>query len=176
MSLSLRSGRSAVRHAPHHHLATILTWDYAFYLLRGAWLRLPGSVRLPPLDAARYRTWIAWAGHQPETWLARAPRSRHDSCMSDPSPSAASEVPSPRLVGAWETLGLLPIERVPMWAAYWIVGGHDGEALARLAGLHGDDPREVHDALPDALRDCGVEMPDSDVAAATVAFTHAARL
>jgi len=62
-----------------------------------------------------------------------------------------------------------------MWAAYWIVGGYDGEALARLAGLHGDDPREVHDALPDALRDCGVEMPDSDAAAA-VAFTHAARL
>ena len=96
--------------------------------------------------------------------------------MSDLSPSAASEVPSPRLVASWEKLGLLPIERVPMWAAYWIVGGHDGEALGRLAGLHGDDPREVHDALPDALRDCGVEMPDSDVAAATVAFAHAARL
>ena len=96
--------------------------------------------------------------------------------MSDLSLSAASEVPSPRLAGSWERLGLLPIERVPMWAAYWIVGGHDGGALARFAGLHGDDPREVHDALPDTLRDCGVEMPDSDVAAGTVAFTHAARL
>jgi hypothetical protein len=70
----------------------------------------------------------------------------------------------------------VPTDRVPLWAAYWIVGGHDGEALVYLAGLHGDDPREVHDALPEALRDCVVEMPDSDVAAATVAFTHAARL
>jgi hypothetical protein len=96
--------------------------------------------------------------------------------MSHLSASTSPEVPSPRLVASWETLGLLPIEQVPMWAAYWIVGGHDGEALARLAGLRGDDPREVHDALPDALRDCGVEMPDSDAAAAAVLFTHAARL
>jgi hypothetical protein len=65
---------------------------------------------------------------------------------------------------------------VPLWAAYWISGGHDGEALRYLAGLHGDDPHEVHDALPQALMDCGVEMPDSDVAAATVVFTHIARL
>ena len=96
--------------------------------------------------------------------------------MSHLSASTSPEVPSPRLVASWETLGLLPIERVPMWAAYWIVGGHNGEALGRLAGLHGDDPREVHDALAAALRDCGVEMPDSDATAAAVLFTHAARL
>jgi hypothetical protein len=42
--------------------------------------------------------------------------------------------------------------------------------------MHGDDPREVHDALPQALMDCGVEMPESDVAAAMVLFTHVARL
>ena len=92
------------------------------------------------------------------------------------SPSAGSEVPSPSLVAAWEWLGLLPTARVPLWAAYWLVGGHDGEGLVYLAGLHGDDPRDIRDALPDALRDCGAEMPDSDVAAATVVFTHDARL
>lgn len=43
-------------------------------------------------------------------------------------------------------------------------------------GAARDDPREVHDALPGALLDCGVEMPDSDVVAATVAFTHVARM
>lgn len=96
--------------------------------------------------------------------------------MSDLSASAAAEIPAPLLVAAWERLGLLPTDRVPLWAAHWIVGGHDGEALVYLAGLHDDDPREVHDALPGALRDCGVEMPGSDVAAATVIFTHAARL
>lgn len=96
--------------------------------------------------------------------------------MSDSSASALPEVPSPLLVASWERLGLLPPERVPLWAAYWIVGGHDGPALAYLAGLHGDDPHEIHDALPEALSDCGVEMPDSDVAAASVVFTHAARL
>jgi hypothetical protein len=96
--------------------------------------------------------------------------------MSDSPASASPEVPSPLLVASWERLGLLPTEQVPLWASYWIVGGHDGPALAYLAGLHGDDPREVHDALPEALMDCGVEMPDSDVAVADVAFTHAARL
>ena len=96
--------------------------------------------------------------------------------MSDPPGSTSPDVPSPLLVASWERLGLLPTDGVPLWAAYWIVGGHDGAALVHLAGLHGDDPREVHDALPDALRDCGVELPDSDVAAAAVAFAHAARL
>jgi hypothetical protein len=48
--------------------------------------------------------------------------------------------------------------------------------LDTLAGLHGDDPHEVHDALPQALVDCGVEMPESDVAAAVVLFAHVARL
>lgn len=96
--------------------------------------------------------------------------------MAEPSASAPSEVPSPVLVAAWERLGLLPTARVPLWAAYWIAGGHDGEALIYLAGLHGDDPIEVHDALPGALMDCGVEMPDSDVAAAEVVFAQVARL
>jgi hypothetical protein len=96
--------------------------------------------------------------------------------VSESSTSAVPEVPPPLLVASWEWLGLLPTDRVPLWAAHWIVGGHDGPALVYLAGLHGDDPREVHDALPEALLDCGVEMPDSDVAAANVAFTHTARL
>ena len=47
-----------------------------------------------------------------------------------------------------ERLGVLPTEKVPLWAAYWIAGGRDGEALIYLAGLPGDDPREVYDALP----------------------------
>jgi hypothetical protein len=96
--------------------------------------------------------------------------------MNDSSVPAPPEVPSPVLAASWERLGLLPPERVPLWAAYWIIGGHDGDGLRYLAGLHGDDPHEVHDALPQALRDCGVEMPDSDAAAAMVVFTHIARL
>lgn len=86
------------------------------------------------------------------------------------------DVPSPALVAAWEKLGILRPERVPLWAAHWIVAGHDGEHLICLAGLHGDDPHDVHDALPGALQDCGVPWPESDVAAATVAFTHLARM
>jgi hypothetical protein len=96
--------------------------------------------------------------------------------MRDSPPSAPSEVPPPVLAASRERLRLLPPERVPLWAAYWIAGGHDGDALRYLAGLHGDDPREVHDALPQALMVCGAEMPDSDVAAAAVLFTHIARL
>lgn len=69
-----------------------------------------------------------------------------------------------------------PLTRCPCGPAYWIAGGHDGEALIYLAGLHGDDPREVHDALPQALRDCGVEMPEPDTGAAAAAFTDLVRL
>ncbi len=63
-----------------------------------------------------------------------------------------------------------------MWAAHWLVSGYDGEHLVHLAGLHGDDPREVRDALPCALRDCGVLLPDSDVTAARIVFTQLARM
>lgn len=85
-------------------------------------------------------------------------------------------VPSPLLVAAWERLGVLRPERVPLWAAYWIADGYDGEQLVHLAGLHSDDPCDVHEALPSAIQDCGVPWPESDVAAATVAFTHLARM
>ena len=94
----------------------------------------------------------------------------------DNSPSGAAEVPSPELVAAWEQLGLVPAEKVPLWAAYWIAAGFDGESLVLLAGLHGDDPHDVHDLLPAALEDCGIHLPDSDTAAAGVAFDHVARL
>jgi len=90
--------------------------------------------------------------------------------------SAPNESPSPALVAAWAKLGMLPTERVPLWAAYWIAAGYDGESLIGLAGLHGDDPWDVRDALPDALADCGVTIPDSDVAAAAVGFMHLAQL
>jgi len=69
-------------------------------------------------------------------------------------------------------LDMLPPERAPLWAAHWLVAGYDGEHVVHLAGLPGDDSREVRDILPDALRDCGVTLPDSDVAAATVVFMH----
>jgi hypothetical protein len=46
---------------------------------------------------------------------------------------------------AWLILGTLPTERVPLWAAHCIAVGYDGQALAELAGLQGDDPHEVRD-------------------------------
>lgn len=78
-------------------------------------------------------------------------------------------------VAAWEQLGLLPIEKVPLWAAYWIAAGSDGRSLAELACLHGDDPHDVHDLLPATLNDFGVSLAGSAVAA-IVACTHVARL
>jgi hypothetical protein len=39
--------------------------------------------------------------------------------MNDPS-AAPPEVPSPLQVASWEMLGVLPTEKVPLWAAYWI--------------------------------------------------------
>jgi hypothetical protein len=96
--------------------------------------------------------------------------------VTDWSYLPARGIPAPRLVAAWARLGLLPAEKVPLWAAHWIVAGYDGEHLVYLAGLHGDNPHDVSDALPGALRDCGVEIPGSDVAAAAVTFTDLARV
>ena len=69
-------------------------------------------------------------------------------------------MPSPQIVAAWTQLGLLPTEKVPLWAAHWLVAGYDGECLVSLAGLHGDDPHDVRDVLPGALLDCGVTIPN----------------
>ncbi len=96
-------------------------------------------------------------------------------------PADPGEIPSPQLVAAWLTLDTLPAERIPLWAAHWIAAGYDGQTVAELAGLHGDDPHEVRDLLPAALAECGVSIPghpahERERAAAMVAFTAIARL
>lgn len=97
--------------------------------------------------------------------------------MSEPPPpDSAGEVPSPQLVAAWLRLGTLNIDRVPMWAAYWLVNGFDGPVLAELAGLRSSDSREARDLLPGALSECGVPLPPSRIAAAMTIFTDLARL
>ncbi|GAB3899058.1 hypothetical protein GCM10029964_084440 [Kibdelosporangium lantanae] len=88
----------------------------------------------------------------------------------------SGEIPSPELVAAWVTLGMVPTERIPLWAAHWLVDGYDGQAVRALAGFSGTDPYEVHDTLPDALADCRTPIPDSDSAAAQTAFTKLARM
>jgi hypothetical protein len=89
---------------------------------------------------------------------------------------AEGETPAPRVVAAWMVLELLPAERVPMWAAEWLVQGYDGDALAELAGLSGRDTREVRDYLPAALADVGVDAMSSEQAAFKVAYDHIATL
>ena len=103
--------------------------------------------------------------------------------MHDWPSETDGEIPSPPLVAAWLSLGTLPTERVPLWAAHWLAAGYDGEALAELAGLHGDDPHEVRDILGPALAECGVTTPDIETAAqlrqraaAMIAFNALAKL
>lgn len=84
------------------------------------------------------------------------------------------DVPSPALVAAWSELDVLRTESVPMWAAHWIVAGYDGENLVHLAGLHGDDPNDVRDMLPQALAECGAAVPGTKVVAAAVVFADLA--
>jgi hypothetical protein len=86
-----------------------------------------------------------------------------------PAPGCG-EIPTPELVAAWVALDTVPSERIPHWAAHWLVQGHDGETLRKLAGLSGTDPHEVHDILPEALAHCTAAIPDSEAAAAQVAF------
>lgn len=101
---------------------------------------------------------------------------RHDTRVNSWPYPVAGGVPAPRVVAAWARLGILPVEKVPLWAAYWLVDGYDGEHVVSLAGLRGDDPHDVRDVLPAALLDCGVEIPGSDVAAAVVTFIDLARM
>lgn len=102
-----------------------------------------------------------------------AQHDRHDGQVPGQSDSV---IPSPTLVAAWLTLDMLPAERIPRWAAFWLVDGYDGPALVELAGLHGDDPGEVRDLLPAALAECRVAVPAADAAAAMEAFTYLAQL
>lgn len=60
----------------------------------------------------------------------RAPLNRHDDGVHDWLGTSAADTPSPTLVAAWLVLGMLPTERVPLWAAYWLTNGHDGPAPA----------------------------------------------
>lgn len=92
-----------------------------------------------------------------------------------PAPDSG-EIPTPESVAAWVALDTLPSERIPLWAAHWLTQGYDGETLRVLAGLSGADPHEVRDILPAALTYCGAAIPDSNAAAAHVAFTTLARM
>ena len=87
-----------------------------------------------------------------------------------------ADVPPPTLVAAQLVLGAIASERVPWWAACWLVDGYDGEALRQLAGLGVGDNREIGDLLPLALAEMSVELPSSESAAATVSFDHVARM
>jgi hypothetical protein len=87
----------------------------------------------------------------------------------------AEAVPSPELVAAWFVLGQARLERVPWWAAHWLLAGRDGQSLRELAGLNGRDPHEVRDLLPAALAEMSVALPPTAVAAAVVVFDDLAR-
>lgn len=114
--------------------------------------------------------WLA-----PDYSLASACGTRDHGPVTDWLFRDGDEVPSPEAVAVWLHVGQVRPEQVPLWAAHWLVRGYDGEHLVQLAGLHGDDPREVRDVLPGALRECGVVLPESDVAAAGSVFTQLAR-
>ncbi len=95
---------------------------------------------------------------------------------SGTSRESVDPAPSPQAVAAWLVLGTLRVERVPWWAAQWLVDGHDGQILREVAGLDGRDPLAVTDRLVAALAEIGVPLPASVAAAAAVAFRDLARM
>lgn len=98
---------------------------------------------------------------------------RHHEPVDDASP----EVQSAELLAALLALGLVTgptAEAVPMSAAWWIVEGHDGVEVVRLAGLSGEEADDVRDALQDALDAIGIERP-STASAITVVFDDLAQ-
>ena len=76
---------------------------------------------------------------------------RHHGFVNKQLDVRSEEVPAPSVVAAWFALDRLELEKVPLWAAYWLVDGFDGPALRELAGLSGTDPLAVRDLLPAAL-------------------------
>jgi hypothetical protein len=58
------------------------------------------------------------------------------------------EAPTREYAAALWVLGVLPVDRVPWWAAEWLARGDDTDAIAELAGLNAQYPREIHDLLP----------------------------
>lgn len=91
--------------------------------------------------------------------------------MTDPG--TPPDFVSPVLLAAELVLGSLETRAVPGWAAWWIVDGVNGPAVCRLAGLPGNDPFEVRDALAEALDELGV-VPPTLAAACKLAFTDRA--
>ena len=87
----------------------------------------------------------------------------------------SSEAPEPPVVAAWFVLDRVALERVPWWAAEWLVQGYDGPNLRVLAGEHGDDIYKIRDLLPVALAEMQVTPPSSATEAAVVALDHVAR-
>jgi hypothetical protein len=92
------------------------------------------------------------------------------------STDSSEPVPSPALVAAWEALGMQRTEQVPMWAAHWLAQGLDGEGIVALACLDKAEARAIHDAVPAALRDAGVDPLTEVAAAARLCFDHIARM
>jgi hypothetical protein len=90
--------------------------------------------------------------------------------------SGSGDIPSPELVAAWAALDTLAADRVPLWAAHWLVEGYDGKVLRTLAGLSGCDQHDVREILHAALAECGVTIPESPSRAANVVFTALADL
>ena len=83
--------------------------------------------------------------------------------------------PEPLLVAAWFVLDRVALERVPWWAAEWLVQGCDGPNLRVLAGEHGDDIYKICDLLPVAFEEMKVAPPSSATEAAVAALDHVAR-
>ncbi|AOS63268.1 hypothetical protein [Actinoalloteichus hymeniacidonis] len=91
-------------------------------------------------------------------------------------PGLESETPPPEQVAAWWVLGLLETDRVPWWAAEWLVQGWDGPALRELAGLGAEDAREIRDLMPSVLQEVAVAPFATQVEAAEACFRYLARL
>jgi len=60
---------------------------------------------------------------------------RHDGRVYDWRRHSGGDVPSPATVAAWVALDMLAPEQLPLLASMWLVHGHDGPAVAELAGL-----------------------------------------
>ncbi len=89
---------------------------------------------------------------------------------------AVTRVPEPSVVAAWFVLDRVPLERVPWWAAEWLVQGYDGDRLRELAGEHGDDVYKIKDLLPEVLVETQAQLPNSAVQAGGFALDYVAAL
>ncbi|NUT93366.1 MAG: hypothetical protein HOY78_15230 [Saccharothrix sp.] len=84
--------------------------------------------------------------------------------------------PHPAMAALLWAADAVAVERLPRWAAEWLVDGFDSDALRTLAGLDASDQTEIRELLPDVFAELSVPVPAAETAVVELSLTRVAEL